>query len=65
MRGDKTLYPFKILPCPNSDLFWPAFIYVVCYHNTPIKRTPQTINKNSTHKKDMQIIFTHQFQWLS
>ncbi len=26
----KALYPFKILPCPNSELFWHTFISVVC-----------------------------------
>jgi hypothetical protein len=23
-------YPIKILPCSNSDLFWSAFVSVVC-----------------------------------
>jgi hypothetical protein len=26
----KALYPFKVLLCPNSDIFWHTFISAVC-----------------------------------
>ncbi len=49
----KALHPFKIFPCPNSDLPWHTFISVVCALDPP-----------HIHKKRAKNIPARKAHWL-
>ncbi len=48
-------YPFKILPCPNSDLFWDTFVSVVYGLDCSSKREALV----ASHVTQNNFIFPH------